>query len=57
VCRCLDGIPLTIEVAAARGWTLRVEDIAARLADRFSLLVGGSPTALPRQQTLRGAIA
>jgi non-specific serine/threonine protein kinase len=52
----LDGIPLAIELAAARADVLSVEDIAARLDDRFRLLTGGSRTALPRQQTLRSAI-
>jgi len=56
VCRRLDGIPLAIELAAARVKTLRVEQIAARLDDRFRLLTGGSRTALPRQQTLRALI-
>ena len=52
----LDGIPLAIELAAARLRVLPVEDIAARLDDRFRLLVSGSRTALPRQQTLRALI-
>ena len=52
----LDGIPLAIELAAARLRVLTVEDIAARLDDRFRLLVSGSRTALPRQQTLRALI-
>jgi predicted ATPase len=56
VCRRLDGIPLAIELAAAWVKTLRVEQIAARLDDRFHLLTGGSRTALPRQQTLRALI-
>ena len=56
VCRRLDGIPLAIELAAARVKVLAVEQIAARLDDRFSLLTGGSQTTLPRHQTLRGAI-
>jgi predicted ATPase/class 3 adenylate cyclase len=56
VCRRLDGIPLAIELAAARIKVLAVEQIAARLDDRFRLLTGGSRTALPRQQTLRGAM-
>jgi predicted ATPase/transcriptional regulator with XRE-family HTH domain len=56
VCWRLDGIPLAIELAA--GWvrTLSVEQLAARLDDRFRLLVGGNRTAPQRQQTLRGAI-
>jgi predicted ATPase/DNA-binding winged helix-turn-helix (wHTH) protein len=53
VCRRLDGIPLAIELAAARAATLGVEDLASRLDDRFRLLAGGHRTALPRHQTLR----
>ena len=56
VCIRLDGIPLAIELAAARVKVLAVEQIALRLDDRFRLLTGGSRTALPRQQTLRGAM-
>jgi predicted ATPase/class 3 adenylate cyclase len=56
VCYRLDGIPLAIELAAARVKVLAVEQIAARLHDRFRLLTGGSRTALPRQQTLRAAM-
>ncbi len=56
ICRRLDGIPLAIELAAARVKVLSVEQIAARLDDRFRLLTGGSRTALPRQQTLRALI-
>jgi predicted ATPase/class 3 adenylate cyclase len=56
ICRRLDGIPLAIELAAARVNVLNVEKIAARLNDRFKLLTGGDRTALPRQQTLRAAI-
>jgi len=58
VCHQLDGIPLALELAAARVKALRVEQIAARLAerDRFDLLTGGSRSALPRLQTLRAAI-
>lgn len=56
ICRRLDGIPLAIELAAARVKVLSVEQIAARLDDRFRLLTGGSRTALPRQQTLRAMI-
>ena len=52
----LDGIPLAIELAAARVKLLSPEQIAARLDDCFRLLVGGSRTALPRQQTLRALI-
>jgi len=56
ICHRLDGIPLAIELAAARMKTLSAEEITARLDDRFRLLTGGSRTALPRQQTLRAAI-
>jgi predicted ATPase len=56
VCQRLDGIPLAIELAAARVKVLRVEQIAARLNDRFRLLTGGSRTALPRHQTLQALI-
>ena len=56
ICRRLDGIPLAIELAAARVPTLTVETIAARLGDRFRLLAGGDRTAQPRQQTLRALI-
>jgi non-specific serine/threonine protein kinase len=56
VCRQLDGMPLAIELAAARTKTLSVEQIAARLDDRFHLLTLGSRMALPRQQTLRATI-
>jgi len=57
ICRRLDGLPLAIELAAARLRTLPVEAVAARLDDRFRLLTRGSRTALPRQQTLRAAVA
>jgi predicted ATPase/class 3 adenylate cyclase len=56
VCDRLDGIPLAIELAAARVKALAVEQIVERLDDRFRLLTGGSRTALPRQQTLRALI-
>jgi non-specific serine/threonine protein kinase len=56
VCRRLDGIPLAIELAAARVGALTVEQIAARLDDRFGLLTGGSRTVLPRHRTLRAAM-
>ena len=56
ICDRLDGIPLAIELAAARTRSLSPEQIAARLDDRFRLLVGGSRIALPRQQTLRALI-
>jgi non-specific serine/threonine protein kinase len=53
ICRRLDGIPLAIELAAARTRMLTVEQIAARLDDRFRLLTGGGRTSPSRQQTLR----
>jgi non-specific serine/threonine protein kinase len=56
VCRELDGIPLAIELAAARVRVLSPEQIAERLSDRFHLLVGGSRTAPPRQQTLAATL-
>jgi predicted ATPase/class 3 adenylate cyclase len=56
ICHRLDGIPLAIELAAARTKSLSAEQIASRLDDMFRLLVGGSRTALPRQQTLRALI-
>jgi predicted ATPase/class 3 adenylate cyclase len=56
VCRRLDGIPLAIELAAARVRVLSPEQIAARLDDRFRFLTGGNRSALPRQQTLRALI-
>ncbi len=52
ICQRLDGIPLAIELAAARVKLFTPEQIAERLDDRFKLLTGGSRTALPRQQTL-----
>jgi len=57
LCRKLDGIPLAIELAAARMPTLSVEQIRDRLNDRFDLLAKASPAASPRHQTLRAAIA
>ena len=56
LCRTLDGIPLAIELAAARVRALSVEQIADRLGDRFALLASGDRTAPPRQQTLRAAV-
>jgi predicted ATPase/DNA-binding CsgD family transcriptional regulator len=56
VCHRLDGMPLAIELAAARVKALTVEQIASRLDDRFRLLTGGSRVALPRHQTLRAAM-
>jgi non-specific serine/threonine protein kinase len=56
ICHHLDGIPLAIEMAAARVRALSVAQIAARLEDRFALLTRGSRTALPRQRTLQATI-
>jgi len=56
LCRTLDGVPLAIELAAARIRALSVEQIAARIDDRFRLLASGDRTAPPRQQTLQAAI-
>jgi predicted ATPase/DNA-binding CsgD family transcriptional regulator len=56
ICRALDGMPLAIELAAARVRALTVEQIAARLDDRFGLLTMGDRSAAPRQRTLRDAI-
>ncbi|MEU4339482.1 BTAD domain-containing putative transcriptional regulator [Micromonospora lupini] len=56
VCRALDGMPLAIELAAARLRTMSLDQLADRLDDRFRLLTGGSRTALPRHRTLRAVI-
>jgi len=56
ICFHLDGIPLAIELAAARTRSMSVEEINSKLDRRFRLLTGGSRTALPRQQTLRSLI-
>lgn len=56
ICRRLDGMPLAIELAAARVRSFSVDQIATRLDQRFRLLTGGARTALPRQQTLTAAI-
>ncbi|MGW8849974.1 AfsR/SARP family transcriptional regulator [Streptomyces xiamenensis] len=56
ICRRLDGLPLAIELAAARLRTLTPRQIAARLDDRFRLLTSGWRTVLPRQQTLRAVV-
>ena len=56
LCNDLDGIPLAIELAAARMNVLSVEKILERLSDRFKLLTGGKRTSLPRQQTLKALI-
>ncbi|ADB30115.1 transcriptional regulator, winged helix family [Kribbella flavida DSM 17836] len=56
ICRALDGMPLAIELAAARLRTMSVDQLANRLDDRFRLLTSGSRTALPRHKTLRAVI-
>src|SRR5207244_3362248 len=56
VCRRLDGIPLAIELAAARVRVLSPADLLARVEDCFRLLTGGSRAALPRQQTLQALV-
>jgi predicted ATPase len=56
IVRRLDGIPLALELAAARVKVLCPQQIASRLSDRFRILSGGPRTALPRQQTLRAAM-
>jgi predicted ATPase/DNA-binding XRE family transcriptional regulator len=56
VCHRLDGIPLAIELAAARLRGLALDQLLARLDQRFRLLIGGSRTALPRQQTLQATV-
>jgi predicted ATPase/DNA-binding winged helix-turn-helix (wHTH) protein len=56
ICRRLDGIPLAIELAAARAATLGIERLASGLGDRFRLLTGGRRTALARHQTLRATL-
>jgi predicted ATPase/class 3 adenylate cyclase len=56
ICRRLDGIPLALELAAARVGVLSVNQICERLDDRFKLLTRGSRTAMPRQQTLRALV-
>jgi predicted ATPase/DNA-binding SARP family transcriptional activator len=56
ICRVLDGMPLAIELAAARLRTMSVDQLADRLDDRFRLLTGGSRTALPRHRTLRAVV-
>jgi predicted ATPase/class 3 adenylate cyclase len=56
ICRRLDGIPLAVELAAARVTIMTPIDIAARLDQRFQLLTGGRRSAAERHQTLRGAI-
>jgi predicted ATPase/DNA-binding winged helix-turn-helix (wHTH) protein len=56
VCQRLDGIPLAIELAAARLTALSVDEVARRIEDRFHLLTGGLRTALPRHRTLRALV-
>ncbi|NNH71464.1 AfsR/SARP family transcriptional regulator [Nocardia uniformis] len=56
VCRALDGMPLAIELAAARLRTMSLDQLAHRLDDRFRLLTSGSRTALPRHRTLRAVV-
>src|SRR5215472_11638137 len=56
ICRALDGMPLAIELAAARLRTMSIEQLANRLDDRFRLLTSGSRTALPRHKTLRAVV-
>ncbi len=56
ICRRLDGIPLAIELAAARVRVFGIKGVAERLDDRFHFLTGGDRTALPRQKTLRATL-
>ncbi len=56
ICRALDGMPLAIELAAARLRTMTIDQLANRLDDRFRLLTSGSRTALPRHKTLRAVV-
>lgn len=56
VCRALDGMPLAIELAAARLRTMSIDQLASRLDDRFRLLTSGSRIALPRHRTLRAVV-
>jgi predicted ATPase len=56
VCRRLDGIPLALELAAARLSSMSLAQVAARLDQRFRLLTGGSRNAMPRQQTLQATV-
>ena len=56
ICRALDGMPLAIELAAARLRTMSLDQLASGLDDRFRLLTGGSRTALPRHKTLRAVV-
>src|SRR5204862_6476799 len=56
ICELLDGLPLAVELAAARTRSLGLEEIVARIDDRFRLLTTGGRTAEPRQQTLRSVV-
>ncbi|MDR3032730.1 MAG: winged helix-turn-helix domain-containing protein, partial [Kitasatospora sp.] len=56
ICRVLEGMPLAIELAAARLRTMSPAQLTERLGDRFAVLTGGSRTALPRHQTLRAVV-
>ena len=56
ICRMLEGIPLAIELAAARVGTLSAEQISGRLTESLKLLTGGTRTQMPKQRTLRGAL-
>jgi predicted ATPase/DNA-binding SARP family transcriptional activator len=56
ICHCLDGIPLALEMAAARTRSFSPREIQERLKDRFHLLTGGSRAALPRQRTMQAAL-
>ncbi|MGW5050536.1 BTAD domain-containing putative transcriptional regulator [Actinokineospora sp. NPDC004072] len=56
ICRRLDGLPLALELAAARLRSMTPRQVAARLDDRFRLLTGGDRTALPRHRTLRAVV-
>ncbi|MGZ6781062.1 MAG: BTAD domain-containing putative transcriptional regulator [Nocardioidaceae bacterium] len=56
ICRALDGMPLAIELAAARLRTMSLDQLANRLDDRFRLLTSGSRTAVPRHKTLRAVV-
>ncbi|WP_127939136.1 BTAD domain-containing putative transcriptional regulator [Nonomuraea polychroma] len=56
ICRALDGMPLAIELAAARLRTMSIDQLARGLDDRFRLLTGGSRTVLPRHKTLRAVV-
>jgi predicted ATPase/class 3 adenylate cyclase len=56
ICRCLDGIPLALELAAARLSSMSLQQICERLDQRFRLLTGGSRSAMPRQQTLQATV-